>query len=79
MASPVLDSDDLSTIELQKGVIIQQTVPEYVSERTKHRTSRSSSFHVHVDRPLSRTWRHYIIAANSGSIQCAYDHGGDRG
>ena len=34
---------------------------------------------MHVDRPLSRTWRHYIIAANSGSIQYEYAHGGIKG
>ena len=80
MASPILDSDDLSTIELQKGVSsFSRTLPEYVSERTKHRTSRSSSFHVHADRPLSRTWRHYRIAAKPRSIRCAYAPGGVKG
>ena len=78
MASPVLDSDELSTIELKgKGCHHSaEPSPSNVNGRTKHHTSRSSSFHVRVGLPLSRTWRRYIHIVPARSVSASHAAGG---
>jgi len=78
MASPVLDSDELSTVELKEKGCYHSVKPSSsnVNGRTKHHTSRSSSFHVRVGRPLSRTRRRYIHIVPARSVSACHAAGG---